>query len=82
MPQKLTFRVVDSTGQTLQFKTKAKGTGTWEAIRLPLNKKLEHWDGANDGLAHFPLTSITFSVPRPAPDVLIGKVEYTEAFAQ
>lgn len=82
VPQKLTFRVVDSTGQTLQFKTKAKGTGTWEAIRLPLNKKLEHWDGANDGLAHFPLTSITFSVPRPAPDVLIGKVEYTEAFAQ
>lgn len=79
--QKLTFRAVDSTGQTLQFKTKAKGTGLWESIRLPLDKKLEHWDGANDGKVHFPLKSLVFSVPQPA-DAKVGKVEYTGAFAK
>lgn len=79
--QKLTFRVVDSTGQTLQFKTKAAGTGQWESIRLPLNRKLEHWDGANDGKVHFPIKSIVFSVPQPA-DAKVGKVEYTGAFAK
>lgn len=79
--QKLTFRVVDNTGQTLQFKTKAKGTGLWEPIRLPLDKKLEHWDGANDGKPHFPLKSLIFSVPQP-DDAKVGKVEYTGAFAK
>lgn len=79
--QKLTFRVVDNTGQTLQFKTKAKGTGLWESIRLPMNKKLEHWGGANDGMVHFPLKSLVFSVPQP-DDAKVGKVEYTGAFAK
>lgn len=53
--QPLTFRVVDSTGQTLQYKSKLAGTGAWESITIPLNKKLEHWDGANDGIVHFPI---------------------------
>jgi len=81
IPQRLTFRVVDSTGQTLQYKTKTKGTGQWEAIRFPLDKKLEHWDGANDGFPHFPLKSIVFSVPQPA-DASKGAVEYAEAVAK
>ena len=79
--QKLTFRIVDNTGQTLQFKTKAKGTGLWESIRLPLEKKLEHWEGANDGKVHFPIKSIVFSVPQPVA-AKVGKVEYTGAFAK
>jgi hypothetical protein len=81
VPQKLTFRVVDNTGQTLQIKTKTKVAGVWQSIRLPLNKKLEHWDGANDGKVHFPLKSLAFSVPQPG-DTKVGKVEYTAAFAK
>ena len=64
--QKLTMRVSDATGQTLQFKASLKGTGDWERIRFPLDRKLEHWDGANDGFAHFPLKTFCLSVPRPA----------------
>ena len=81
IPQRLTFRVVDGTGQTLQYKTKTKGTGQWESIRFPLDKKLENWDGANDGFPHFPLKSIVFSVPQPA-EVSQGAVEYAEAVAK
>ncbi len=77
--QKLTFRLVDSTGQTLQFKTKTKGAGAWTQIRLPLDKKAEHWDGANDGFVHFPLKSFCLSVPRPSADVLSGTVEFADA---
>jgi hypothetical protein len=80
--QRLTFRVTDDTGQTLQYKTKTQGGGAWEEVRIPLNKKLEHWDGANDGFAHFPLKSIVFSVPQPGPETLTGTVEYSEAFAK
>jgi hypothetical protein len=77
IPRPHTFRIVDSTGQTLQFKTKLKGGSEWETVRIPLDRKLEHWDGANDGKVHFPITQISFSVPRPAADANVGKVEYS-----
>ncbi len=82
IPQRLTFRVTDSTGQTLQHKTQSAGTGRWEEIRIPLDRKLEHWGGANDGFVHFPLTAITFSVPRPGPGTPTGKVEYSNVRAR
>ena len=72
VPQKLTFRVTDATGQTLQFKTKIQGNGSWETINFPLGKKLEHWDGANDGFTHFPLQGFCISIPKPA-DVASGE---------
>ena len=65
MAQKLTFRVKDSTDQTLQFKTKI-APGAWSDVKFPLSKKLEHWDGANDGVVHFPVKSIAVSIPMPA----------------
>lgn len=79
--QQLTFRVMDSTGQTLQFKHRIRGTGQWENVRIPLNRKLESWDGAKDGHVHFPIQSITLSVPRPSETHLIGNVEYTNFIA-
>lgn len=79
--QNLTFRLIDSTGQTLQFKAKSAGTGQWETIRIPLDKKLENWGGAADGKAHFPLKRIAFSVPQPGEDKKQGKVEYAAVTA-
>ena len=35
-------------------------------MKFPLSKKLEHWDGANDGVVHFPVKSIAVSIPMPA----------------
>ncbi len=79
--QPLTFRLVDSTGQTHQFKQRTRGTGTWENIRIPLNRRLEHWDGAADGKIHFPIKQIALSLPQPGPDKKTGKVEYAHATA-
>lgn len=78
IPQKLTFRVVDSTGQTHQYKGRITGTGQWEAIRIPLTRRLEHWSGAADGKIHYPIKSVVFSVPLPAERAKIGKVEYSQ----
>ena len=82
--QPLTFRITDVTGQTLQHKTrvKAQDVGGWIEVAIPLDKKLEHWDGANDGKVHFPVKTLTFSVPRPSEDALQGKVEFAEVFAK
>jgi hypothetical protein len=79
LAQKLTFRVSDSTGQTLQYKTTLQGGGDWETVRIPLNRKLEHWGGANDGKVHFPITSISMNIPRSQTEKLTGKVEYANA---
>jgi hypothetical protein len=76
VPRPLTFRLVDNTGQTLQYKTRIKGTGAWEAVSIPLNRKLENWDGAKDGKVHYPIKKIVFSVPQPSDDAKTGKVEY------
>lgn len=81
LPQQLTFRVSDTTDQTLQFKTRLKGGNQWETIQFPLNRKLEHWGGANDGKVHFPVTSLSMNVPRTQTDKLAGKVEYARAIA-
>jgi hypothetical protein len=77
--QQLTFRLIDNTEQTLQYKRRIKGTGQWEAIRIPLTRRLEHWGGANDGRIHFPIKSLVFSVPLPREDHKTGKVEYADA---
>jgi hypothetical protein len=45
------------------------GTGKWEAIRIPLTRRLEHWDGAKDGKIHYPIQNIVFCEPTPAADV-------------
>jgi hypothetical protein len=76
--QQLTFRVIDSTDQTHQFKSRITGTGQWESIRIPLTRKLEHWGGANDGQIHFPIEWLVFSVPLPGEDHKTGKVEYAD----
>ena len=46
-PCRLTVRVIDATGQTLQFRCRVKGTGAWEKMSFPLGRKLEHWDGGS-----------------------------------
>ena len=75
--QRLTMRVADATGQTLQFKTKLKGLGEWETVKFPLNRKLEHWDGENDGYVHFPVKSFCLSVPKTG-DTSVGTLEFSE----
>jgi len=76
--QNLTFRLVDSTDQTHQYKGRISGSGKWETIRIPLIRRLEHWGGAADGKIHFPIKQIVFSVPLPGEDTKAGQVEYAK----
>ena len=79
--QQLTFRLVDSTGQTHQWKTRITEANQWQSLTIPLTRKLEHWDGANDGVIHFPIQQIVLSVPAPKSGEKTGKVEFAEAVA-
>lgn len=79
--QQLTFRLIDSTGQTHQYKKRIKGNGGWETVTIPLSRRLEHWGGAADGQKHYPFKGIALSVPRPNREHLTGKVEYANVVA-
>jgi polysaccharide biosynthesis protein PslG len=76
--QRVTFRMIDVTGQTHQFKGAIRGTGGWEPVRIPLTRRLEHWGGAADGKIHFPIQQIALSVPMPQ-DQKEGKLEFADA---
>jgi hypothetical protein len=76
--QQLTFRLIDSTAQTHQFKQRIEGNGLWERVEIPLTRRLEHWGGANDGNIHYPIKSLIFAVPLPSEDNQRGKVEYAD----
>lgn len=80
--QKLTFRIIDSTGQTHQKKSKARKAGEWNTIIISLTKRMEHWGGAKDGIIHYPIKKLFFSVPRPNPKTLKGKVEFGNIVVQ
>lgn len=77
--KKITLRFVDDTGQTLQIKGSITASGSWEPVRFSLHKKMEHWDGANDGYIHFPIKSFFISIPEPAGDTKTGKIEFADA---
>jgi len=81
-PQRLTFRLVDATGQNHQFKTSINGTGDWERVSIPLDRKLESWGGDSDGEKHFPTQSFVISVPRNSEDQQSGKIEFANATLQ
>ena len=78
--QRVTIRLTDGTGQTLQFKRKFKKGGEWEEVRIPFDRKMEHWGGANDGKVHLPLKSFCVSVPKSAS--VSGKVELSDVMVK
>lgn len=77
--QKVTLRLIDSTGQTHQYKGATHGTKGWETIHIPLGHRLEHWGGANDGRIHYPITRLMLSVPRPANGPKTGTLAFSNA---
>lgn len=65
-----TLRVVDASGQTLQFRMpshtpESSGSGEWATVAVPLARPFSHWGGANDGRLRDGITmiSILASVP-------------------
>lgn len=75
------FRLIDSSGQTHQLKSKAKGNGDWETLTVKLNGKFESWGGAKDGKIHYPIKQVKLSISPPKGDPPTGKVEFAKAVA-
>lgn len=80
-PLMLTIRFVDDTGQTHQHKTKLKGSGDWELVRISLTRKFETWGGADDGKIHFPIKQVKLALLAPKDDPPTGKIEFAKAVA-
>lgn len=81
-----TLRVIDSTGQTLQFKTSARPLenyqGTqWTRVQLPVGSSTTRWGGANDGVLHLPIKGVSVmaddvALPSPPGDMEFDNVTY------
>lgn len=76
-PRALAVRLVDSTGQTLQYTRVVKKMGEWETLTFSLTGKAEHWGGANDGTVHFPIAKLSL-IAQAGKDATAGKVEFAD----
>ncbi len=58
----INIRLIDSTGQTLQYSTYRllgqTNDGDWYRLSVPLGNSALYWGGANDGVVHQPVTEI------------------------
>lgn len=82
-----TLRVIDSTGQTLQFKgmtarplENASGAN-WQRVQVPVGNSTNFWGGANDGVLHLPIKQVALLasgvvLPVPAGDLEIDNITY------
>lgn len=66
-----TLRVVDASGQTLQFRipthTPESSTGgDWATVAVPLTRPVSHWGGANDGRLRDGITMISILASAPS----------------
>jgi hypothetical protein len=86
-------RVVDTTGQTLQFKAYGRSLEvpagkSWQRIYVPISKSTAFFGGANDGVLHPPIKDLfigvgDFTLQTPAGWIDIDNVEVmkTPAYA-
>lgn len=80
------LRVVDSTGQTLQFKMPARSLENWDGSRwqttlTPIGSSTRFWGGAADGVLHPPVRSISIlagdvALPAPAGVLEVDNITY------
>ena len=81
-----TLRVIDASGQTLQFKSTARslensaGTG-WQRVQIPIGVSSSFWGGANDGVLHTPIRGVSIlagdvAMPSPPGDLEVDNVTY------
>jgi len=62
----LGYRIVDSTGQCHQFKSRKPLTNEWQEFKLELERSPESWGGANDKVVHQPIKHVIFCAGRKA----------------
>lgn len=85
-----TLRVVDNTGQTLQFKgltarslENASGAN-WQRVQVPVGSSSVYWGGAADGVLHLPIKQAAVlagdvALPTPPGDLEVDNVTYLKS---
>jgi Cellulase (glycosyl hydrolase family 5) len=81
-----TLRVIDHTGQTLQFKANARPLENhlgqqWTRVLVPVGASALHWGGANDGVLHLPIRRVVAMadgvlLPSPPGEMLFDNFTY------
>ncbi|MGC9259669.1 MAG: cellulase family glycosylhydrolase [Phycisphaerae bacterium] len=77
--QSVLVRVVDHSGQCLQFYRRYSKIGHWQPIAVNLHHgSSSHWGGKNNGVLDFPITSISIGVNNsfPSQERHFGIVKY------
>lgn len=76
------LRVVDSTGQTLQYTAPrpldAFNPIAWYRVVVPIDTSPAHWGGANDGTPHMPLTSMSVLAGDPLDPTMKGALDFDD----
>ncbi len=70
----LLLRVIDSTGQTHQYKLSAVPSNQWENFWVDLKNKHQNWGGAKDKKLHYPLTAVLFGLE--CSSIQQGAIDY------
>jgi hypothetical protein len=68
----LGLRVIDSTGQVLQFTLPPPPAGNdlapaWQSVQVDVSMSSNHWSGANDGVLHAPIQALSVLVNAGTP---------------
>lgn len=80
---RLALRLRDASGQYHQFGLSHAGGGEWQSLRQPLTlgKSPLYFQGAADGIIHFPITQLWLLVNRPAGEVKSGELVFSDVRA-
>ncbi len=65
-------RLVDGTGQVHQGTVTFAADGKWHQLEVGVPQNWGHWQGANDGVFHQPLTGVCLNLDKP--QIKTGKV--------
>lgn len=81
--QRLMVRLLDSSGQSLQYALPYTEAGEWQLLRIRLQKKAPvFFGGAKDGIAHYPLKEIQLGVEKTKSQTeLKGDIFFKEVVA-
>lgn len=74
-------RVVDSTGQVLQFRPAGRNLESvsgdnWRRIYLPINRSTSYYGGANDGVLHAPIKHVILGAGDFAQQQPAGHIDF------
>lgn len=79
---RVTLRVVDDTGQTLQLPAVrplyAWAPAAWYRVVVPITRSSQHWGGANGGEMHGSVHSISVLAGDPYDPGAVGAVDFDE----